>query len=311
MSGIPVVVSGTLSNVTVARVERVNNVSIKALPCPKVNDKGLTRAWWLADKIAMGVSFWATYQTWKTAKAEYKIGKRYYNLAKERWDFFFKFYRPLEEQELDEIWAEQPYEPDYTTAVTGHTGLIPMTYHNAEQHRAALAAKYCICPDVSQFTRTELTRATVFGDSSNFARRYAEKLAQERNDIRWNRRIAAASRGRNLLSDSASAADKASNFFRSANDAWRGLAESAMQFSGYIRHRHQTEYNPDRVRIDSRIAVPDMENGFRHQPYWAERGVYENTARGGLSWASPDGSPPYSSSGFDPVGGYALHPINR
>lgn len=290
----------------VNEISKVDNVSIKAFPCPKVNDKGLTGAWWWMDKIAIAVSIWATAETWKAAKEEYKIAKQYYDLAKEQWDFFYNFYRPLEQQELSEIWAEQPYTPDYSAAISGHTAQIAPAFAQAEQHRKSLAAKYCLCGDVSQFVKSEITQSTTFGDSANFARRYAEKLAQEKNDIRWQRRIAAASRGRGLLSASASFASKAAGFFSDYAQAMGGLASSAMAFSGYIRNRRQTEYNPVRQRVNGRADVPDTYRGFDAQGYWATHGVMEDGSRGGLSWDNHGGNAPFMQTGFDPSG-YAAH----
>lgn len=285
----------------VGEISRVKDVSIKAFPCPKVNDKGLTGAWWWADKIAIAVSVWATYETWKAAKEEYKIGKRYYNLAKEQWDHFYQYYRPLEDQELDEIWAENTYSPDYPTAVSGHTRLINAVFDKSDKHRAALSNKYCVCYDPAQFTKTELVKSTVYGDSNNFARRYAEKLAQEKNDIRWARRIAAASRGRGLLSASTAFASKASGFYSDYAQAMGGLASNAAQFSGYIRNRHQTEYNPVRERIDGRADVPDTYRGFDAAGYWGNRGIPTTVSSGGLSWSNYE-TTPYTPSGFDPTG---------
>lgn len=287
---------------SISEISRVKDVSIKAFPCPKVNDKGLTGAWWWADKIAIAVSLWATHETWKAAKEEYKIGRRYYILAKEQWDHFYKYYRPLEDQELDEIWAELPYTPDYKTAVSGHTNLIDPVFIRTDAHLVALANKYCMCSDVSQFKKTEIIRSTIRGDSDNFARRYAEKLAQEKNDIRWARRIAAISRGRGLLSASTSFASKATGFFSQYAQAMGGLAGSAMQFSGYVRNRFQTEYNPVRERIDGRTDVPNTYRGFDAGGYWNARGIpTAQSSSGGLSWSNYEISP-YMQSGFDPTG---------
>lgn len=286
----------------VEEISRVKDVSIKAFPCPKVNDKGLTGAWWWADKIAIAVALWATAEAWKAAKEEYKIAKRYYNLAKEQWDYFTKYYQPLEDQELSEIWSEIPYVPDYNDSISGHTKLIDSIFNAADRHRMALVDRYCVCPDVSEFNKIEITKSTIRGDSDNFARRYAEKLAQEKNDIRWARRIAAASRGRGMLSASASFASKAAGFFSDYASAMGGLAQNAMQFSGYVRNRNRTEYNPVRERIDGRADVPDTYRGFDAEGYWAERGIpTTESSSGGISWASYD-SPPYMQSGFDPTG---------
>ena len=285
------------------KIDRVKDVSIKAFPCPKVNNEGLQGAWWIADKIAIAVSLWATLETWKAAKEEYKIGKRYYDLAKEQWDFFYEHYRPLEEQELAEIWAEQePYIPDYMTKTQGHTNLVDFTFTQADAHRRQLAAKYCICDDVSQFRTADLMRSTVWGDSDNFARRYAEQLAQEKNDIRWQRRIAAASRGRNLLATSATFASKAAGFFNQYAQGMSSVAQGAAQFSGYVQNRFKTEYNPVRSRVDARADVPDTYRGQNTLSQWSTQTINEPLPRGGLSWGMYEGNSPYMHSGVDPTG---------
>lgn len=274
-------------------------VSISAFPCPKVDDKGISRAWWWADKIAQGVSLWATYETYKSAREEYKIAKRYHELAKEQWDLHRELYHPLEQQELDEIWAEKPYEPDYKTAVTGHTHLMDNVLASAERHRQRLADKYCICPDVSVFTKAQLMQATVQGDSANFARRYAEKLAQERNDLRWNRRLSAVSRGRGLLSESASFAQRATGAMSNYAQAMAGLASNAQKFRGYIHSRNETVYNSDRQRFNSRADVVDI---GRHTDTMGEINrinFYNGDNSSGLRWGAV--GVPYRQSGIDPT----------
>lgn len=292
-------IGNQLGKVKVDEISRVKDVSIKAFPCPKVNDKGLTGAWWWADKIAIAVSLWATNESWKAAKEEYKIGKRYYELAKEQWDHFYTYYRPLEDQELSEIWAELPYKPDYAAAIKGHTHLIDPIFARADKHRMSLMGKYCICPDVAEFTKIGITKSTVQGDSDNFARRYAEKLAQEKNDLRWARRVAAASRGRGLLATSTSFASKASGFFSDYAQAMGGLAGNAMQFSGYVRDRNRTEYNTVTHRIDGYADVPDTGNTFNARTYWTERGIPMRQDTGGITWQT---DPAYMQAGFDPTG---------
>lgn len=273
-------------------------VRIASFPCPKVDDAGLSRAWFIADKIAQGVALWATYEAYKAAKEDYEIAKRYHELAKEQWDLHKQYYHPLEQQELDEIWAEKPYEPDYPTAIAGHTHTIDNVFAAADKQRKALNAKYCVCPDVSSFTKSDIMQATVRGDSDNFARRYAEKLAQERNDIRWARRIAAAARGRGLLSESASHANRASNSLNAYAQAMGGLASSAMHFSGYINNRRSTQYNGARERFNSRAEVFNVDRNTDVQD--KVRNInFATEATGGISWGS--GGNAYMQSGIDPT----------
>ena len=292
-------VGGVLGGLFGRKKKKKNTiVSIAAFPCPKVDDKGLNRAWYWTDKIAQGVAVWATYETYKAAKEDYKIAKRYHELAKEQWDLHKQYYHPLEQQELDEIWAEKPYEPDYPTAIAGHTHTIDNVFAAVDKQRKALNAKYCVCPDVSLFTKADITKSTIGGDSDNFARRYAEKLAQERNDIRWARRVAAAARGRGLLSESASHAQKASNSLSAYAQAMGGLAGDAMQFSGYVQNRRQTEYNGARERFNSRAETFNVDR-FTNVLERVRSINFATEATGGISWGS--GGNAYMQSGVDPT----------
>ena len=302
----------TGDGIVVDEVKKVDNVSIKAFPCPKVNDAGLTGAWWWANLIAVATTVWATSESYKAAKKEYEIGKRYYQLAKDQWEHFYKHYRPLEEQELAEIWNEQPYKPDYDNAIRGHTNLIDKLFNNADKHRQALMAKYCLCNDVSQFTKTDNIKSIVKGDSDNFARRYAEKLAQEKNDLRWNKRIATMARGRNILNQAASFASKAASLYGEYAKAMGGLANQAMEFSGYVQNRHRTVYNPVRDRIDSRAHIPDSYVGENHLQSMQTIRMYSSVPtggnyRGGQPIFSFGGTSEYDmtylqATGFDPAG---------
>lgn len=273
-------------------------VSIAAMPCPKVDDKGLEKAWFWADKISQAVALWATAETYKAAREDYKIAKRYHELAKEQWDLHKKYYQPLEQQELDEIWAERPYKPDYATAIVGHTRSIDTVFAAVEQHRHALSDKYCVCATSATAIKTELVRVTVYGDSDNYARRYAEKLAMEREDLRFSRKLAAAARGRGLLSESASHAHKASNSLNAYAQAMGGLASSAMQFSGYINNRNATQYNGGRERFNSRADVFDV--GRHTNVQENVRQIHFNTEpTGGVTWGNSGHA--FMQSGLDPT----------
>lgn len=296
----------TVKEVTkIKSIGTIDNVNIQSFPCPKVDDKGLTGAWWWADKIALAVTLWATVEAWKAAKEEYNIGKSYYDLAREQWDFFYDFYRPLEDQEMAEIWAEKPYDPDYVTAIKGHTHLIDNVFNNADRHRKSLADKYCVCKDVSQFTKTDIMKSTVYGDSDNFARRYAEKLAQEKNDMRWDRRVVAANRGRGLLANSMKFADKAAGFFSDYAQAMGGLASNAEQFRGYIRNRNETVYNGARERVNGRATVANLDyhqNGSQSEAYYRNLQITNTADTGGATWGNNYNVAPYMQSGLDPTG---------
>ena len=49
-----------------------------------------------------------------------------------------------------------------------------------DKHQLALMGKYCICTNLTFPNKNGIAQVSILGDSENFARRYAEKLAQEK-----------------------------------------------------------------------------------------------------------------------------------
>lgn len=226
-------------------------VYVRSLPCPTVNNVGLIESWSWAKAGATLIAANSAKAAYDASRDRYKIGKRYHRLAQSEWDFFYSAYRPIERVEVAEVNSELPYANDYARATTGHLGAIGLVFANIDSMRKNLGGKYCICPDAGIMTQFEIARATVAGDSENFARKYAEFYADEHNDIRFARRVAAANRGRSLLSDSTATASRAASFYGEYADSMSAVAQGAAQFAGYIDNRRPTRY-PDRPnnRID-------------------------------------------------------------
>lgn len=229
-------------------------VHIAALPCPKVDDTGISLAWKAVDIAAQAAALAATVESYRAAKAQSDIARIYYNLAKQQWEFYEKNYIPLELQEIAEINKVKRYLPDYDTAVKGHD-CADTIFDSMGDHRNKLYNQYCVCPDPSQAFQFELALSTVRGDSHNFARRYAEFHADRLDDLRWNKKLQVATRGRGLLPQSSEFANKASGLFGQYSQAMSGFAGQAAQFSGYIQNRRPTEYNGWHAqRIETRLT---------------------------------------------------------
>lgn len=230
----------------------VAGIHIAALPCPSITGEGMTRGWQILDIIGKATATLASYRAFKAAQMQNKIAREYYNLAKDEWDYFYNTFRPLEQAELAEIHATDPYKADYTTALEGHD-CSDSVFENMTTHRNRLMGMFCVCPNLDSSINYDLALSTIRGDSKNFARRYAEKQAQKLDDLRWNRKIAAAGRGRGLLSQSADLARISADKFGQYSNAMTKFAGQAAEFSGYIRNRMETVYNGEHTnRINTR-----------------------------------------------------------
>lgn len=230
-------------------------IHISSLPCPKVNDKGLTKGWKILDGLAKAAALLASARALQAARQQTKIARTYYKLAEHQWNFYKDHYVPLEMQELDEVHKDKPYKADYVAAIKGHDCTEPI-FDSTEDHRDKIFSEYCVCVDEVMAVRYNIAMATVKGDTINFARRYAENLAERKDDVRWNKKLQVASRGRNLLPQSSEFANKASSLFGHYSNAMSGLAGDAMSFSGYIRNRQETMFNPQRSPGIYRITDP-------------------------------------------------------
>ena len=238
--------------VSVGSEKGVAGIHIAALPCPPVTGEGMTRGWQILDIIGKATALLASQRALKAAQMQNKIARDYYNLAKDEWDYFYSTFRPLELTELAEIHAAKPFKADYATAVEGHN-CSDSVFENMTTHRKRLMGMFCVCPNLDSSINYDLALSTIRGDSKNFARRYAEKQAQKLDDLRWNRKLAAASRGRGLLPQSAELARIAADKFGNYSNAMTKFAGQAAELSGYIRNRMKTVYNGEHTnRINTR-----------------------------------------------------------
>lgn len=327
------VAGGTLDEVTeiksipsIGSESGLAGIHIASLPCPKVTGDGLTKGWQILDLIGKATAVLASHRAFKAAQMQNKIAREYYNLAKDEWDYFYNTFRPLEQAELAEIHATDPYKADYTTALEGHD-CSDSVFENMTTHRERLMGMFCVCANLDSSINYDLALSTIRGDSKNFARRYAEKQAQKLDDLRWNRKIAAAGRGRGLLSQSADLARISADKFGQYSNAMTKFAGQAAEFSGYIRNRMETVYNGEHTNrintrsgywVDKYIHGKDIDHagydfGIAESTYGSRYGTglsyedgmtYRNFMQGGgsadlIDMYDPSGMGGYGSTNFN------------
>lgn len=244
-----------VSIVSMGSKDGTPGVHIAALPCPKINNRGLTAGWKILEGLSKAAAVLASTRALQAARQQDKIARVYYGLAEHQWNFYKGNYVPLELQEIDEVNRETQYKADYNNAIKGHN-CTELVFDSTEDHRDKIFKEYHVCTDPTTAIRFNIAMSTVKGDTLNFARRYAESLAERRDDIRWNKKMQVATRGRNLLPESSNFANRASGLFGEYSSAMSGLAGDALGFSGYIRNRVETQFNEDRIPSVTRLNNP-------------------------------------------------------
>lgn len=273
--------SGRLNTIgeikTIGTIREVNDVRIRSLACPRVNDESIIESWSWAKVGSLLIATASAYYAYRAANERYKIAKRYWALARDNWDFFYNNYRPLEKKELAEIRVETPYQADYKAAVSGFNEAVPTIFNGIEAKRKALADKYCLCPDPATARYFALAKSTALGDMNNFARRYADNLADTKNDTRFARMVAAANRGRNMLSQSTAFAQKATSFYGDYANALNNFAADASKFAGYLDKRRPTVYNSPSNGLITRPNTADGSFVSNTTSAADSMGLYSNT----------------------------------
>lgn len=198
-------------------------------PTPQRNDKGTIGVSAVKVAAAIGVATLTTIASIAIANKQYKIAKRYWQLARERFDYFQNTYRPIEEQELLEISVDKLKKVDYQVYVSPINNKI---YAKAQQRIQMLLGQSCQKMGIGMIRDITTHNNLVTVNNNNYILRRRENLAQADNDLLYNRQMAIANRGRNLMVNSVTWSDMALKSYRNQADGLQNAAEGASKFLG-------------------------------------------------------------------------------
>lgn len=281
---------GTIDTVTkitsVGSAAGTPGVHIAALPCPTVNNAGVTGSWSWRTAAATAVALLSTAAAYEMADMQYQTAKRYWQLARERWDYFLNTYKPCEQKEVVEACTAPIPVPKYKAVQKAYTTGVQLAFDHATADIMQLSALYCVCPDMSLAKDVDLMRSQFIGDGISYAMRREEAMSEALDDLRWNRKIGVLNRGRGLLAQSASFARTASDMYDQYGKSMSAVASGATEFLGYSLNRNPTDY-PERQVMNGGYA------GYSVPPQSSIDGVeqiIQNSTQQPAQYPDPSGS---------------------
>jgi hypothetical protein len=201
-------------------------------PCiqnPGPTDKGrvaISVAWQVAA-AALGAANAVT--SAEMASKQFDLAQRYYQIARQWRDWYNQGYVPLEDMELDEIWAEGKAEPLYGAAAGRASVLAKLAF--GDRIGDALRCTHEYATGLRQALLKDGIRSMAEGvaASEGMGIRNERARVEALNDLRWKHREAAAMRGRGMAASNVAFAQLAAGIY---GDLGRQAGQAA---AGYVR----------------------------------------------------------------------------
>lgn len=207
-----------------------------------------------AIKVAkLAAAGYLLYCKYDIIHAEWKIAKKYYNIAKWWLDYYKDNFAPVEDVEVKEALALEKTTPDYETARgrtrvaawLGFKGKTLDIYKKTTRYSTGARAFY--------LTNIMTAQGDAVAQADGLGYRNERAYVKTRNDIRFQKMMSTAKRGRNMAAEPVSFTRDA---LGSYGDVWKqvwGNLNRLGKSMGYSEARNETQY-PD-LNISGAVAV--------------------------------------------------------
>ncbi len=207
-----------------------------------INDEGRTLFANLLTAAAIGSAAYNTARAVQIAMDEWEMAKKYWKIARNWLDYYQDSFAPIEDQELAEARNLSIEEPDYDIA-RGRTRVVAwLQYKGVLEKTMRCTSRYCTGLRMDMLGDLAAAQGAAVALADGLGYRNERAYVEARNDIRFEKMLNTAKRGRNMVADNVSLAKTSAGIYGSAwNQAWEGLS-GAGYFLGYQANRNPTAY---------------------------------------------------------------------
>lgn len=199
------------------------------------------------------------YKAYDIAMQEWEMAKKYWRIAEDWLDYYKSSYAPVEDQELWEAMALPFAEPSYETARGRARTSAWIAYKGKLRETMRCTSRYCTGLRTDMLIRISQAQAQAVSMADGLGYRNERAYTEARNDVRWDKRLNTAKRGRDLIADVTSLGAASAGIYGSLLDqAWQGL-ESAGQYLGYTQNRNKPSY-PTTILAGEAQPLPQKYN---------------------------------------------------
>ena len=221
-----------------------------------------------ADLLAGAAILAAAYNSAKAVEIaldQWKMAKKYWEIAKWWLDHYKSHFAPVEDQEIEEALNLEHEEPEYETSRGRHRTVAHLRFKGTIRKAMKCTSEYCtgLRRDMLEQLMSAQAEALALADGLGY--RNERAYVENREDVRFNKMLNTAKRGRDLFTGNVSMAKTAANAYGEAfEQAWAGLT-GAGEYLGYMGNRNPTRYPMEgfsNSRDSIARAAPTGEWGF-------------------------------------------------
>lgn len=207
-----------------------------------VSDKDRSLFGKILNLAAVAAAGYNAYKAYDIAMQEWEMAKKYWRIAQNWLDYYEDAYAPVEDQEIDEAMDLPIAEPSYDMA--RGRAVVNAWLASKGKLRKALrcTSRYCTGLRGDIIVRVKAAEAEAVALAAGLGYRNERAYVEARNDVRWEKRLNTAKRGRDIIADVTALGTASAGIYGSLWDqAWHGL-ESAGMYLGYENNRNNPSY---------------------------------------------------------------------
>lgn len=191
---------------------------------------------------ALAAAGYNAYKALDIAMKEWEMAKKYWRIAENWLDYYKDAYAPVENQELWEARSLEVAEPFYEAARGRARASAWIEFKGKLRNSMRCTSRYCTGLRSDMLLRISNAQAQAVSMADGLGYRNERAYVEARNDVRWEKMLNTAKRGRDIIADVTSLGTASAGIYGSLLDqAWQGL-ESAGMYLGYAGNRHQPSY---------------------------------------------------------------------
>ena len=196
----------------------------------------------ILSAAAIAAAGYNAYKAYDIARQEWEMAKKYWRIAENWLDYYKNAYAPVEDQELAEAMALEKPQPVYEAARGRARTSAWLEFRGQLRKALRCTSRYCTGLRNDMLMRISQAQAQAVSLADGLGYRNERAYVEARDDVRWERRLNTAKRGRDIIADVTSLGMASAGIYGSMLDqAWQGL-ESAGMYLGYAGNRNQPAY---------------------------------------------------------------------
>lgn len=196
----------------------------------------------ILSAAALAAAAYNAYKAYDIAQQEWEMAKKYWRIAENWLDYYKNSYAPVEDQELWEARNQETPQPVYDAARGRARTSAWIEFRGQLRKALRCTSRYCTGLRNDMLMRISQAQAQAVSLADGMGYRNERAYIEARDDVRWERKLNTAKRGRDIIAEVPSLGMASAGIYGSLLDqAWQGL-ESAGMYLGYSGNRNQPSY---------------------------------------------------------------------